>query len=426
MKSKINKSILFIIHILIYFSLYFNSPKLCAYLIKFSLLKNNNLKKKKVSNNKIVILLYRSIGIRDLEIVSKFSNRIPEVLILHRSIVKLILVYFLYKQNMFFTLKNVKPTEEEYFNFIQNKDAQKKHEEFWTDLIFHLQGYFEKELNFVSFAYYYYIENGLYAGCKNNKIPVKLWNKECFMSDSDIKYTMKINKYKYVFKFFQKISTYNNSMKNMLIGMDKSNNKKVSVNGCPRVIDFISKKKEHKRVKNLLFLSFNPIQGFPPLKKYKRLNWTLSYNKVIKILNELSSHKDLNITIKRKNFNTYYTPYKVDKRIKIVVGGTAEKSINEADIIIGHNSGSTLEALVNGKYVMVPFFEKEQKLKKYLFKFDKSLVYTSEAKMKKDILNLVNKKVVFPLKRLEYKKTIKYYYGDSKSVVQKYVNFLNN
>ena len=34
--------------------------------------------------------------------------------------------------------------------------------------------------------------------------------------------------------------------------------------------------------------------------------------------------------------------------------------INEADIIIGHNSGSTLEALVNGKYVMVPFFEKEQ------------------------------------------------------------------
>ena len=54
---------------------------------------------------------------------------------------------------MFFTLKNVKPTEEEYFNFNQNKDAQKKHEEFWTDLIFHLQGYFEKELNFVSFAY---------------------------------------------------------------------------------------------------------------------------------------------------------------------------------------------------------------------------------------------------------------------------------
>ena len=426
MKNKIKNSILLIIHLLIYFSLYFNSPKLCAYLIKFSLLKNNNLKKKKVSNNKIVILLYRSIGIRDIEIVSKFSNRIPEVLILHRSIVRLILVYFLYKKNIFFTLKKKKPSEKEYFNFNQNKIDQKKHEEFWTVLIFHLQSYYKKDLNFVCFAYYYYIENGLYAGCKNNKIPVKLWNKECFISEPDIKYTMKLNKYKYVFKFFQKISTYNNSMRKMLIGMDKSNNKKITVNGCPRVIDFINKKKEHKRVKNLLFLSFNPTQGFPPLKKNEKLNWISSYSKVIKILNELSSHKDLNITIKRKNFNTYYTPYKVDKRIKIVVGGTAEKSINEADIIIGHNSGSTLESLVNGKYVMVPFFEKDQKLKQYLFKFDKSIVYTSEAKMKKDILNLVNKKVVFPLKKVKYKKTIKYYYGSSESVIQKYVNFLNN
>ena len=28
------------------------------------------------------------------------------------------------------------------------------------------------------------------------------------------------------------------------------------------------------------------------------------------------------------------------------------------DIIIGHNSGSTIESIANGKYVMVPFFEK--------------------------------------------------------------------
>ena len=48
------------------------------------------------------------------------------------------------------------------------------------------------ELNFISFAYYYFVENGLYAGCKNNKIPLKLWNKECFMSDEDVKYRMKI------------------------------------------------------------------------------------------------------------------------------------------------------------------------------------------------------------------------------------------
>ncbi len=425
MKIKIKKFISFIIQLLIYFSLYFNSPKLCAYLIRFSLTKNNNLKKKNVSKNKIVILLYRSIGIRDLEIVSQFSNKIPEVLILQRRIVRLVLVFFLYKKNIFFTLKNPKPSEEEFFNFNKNRIKREEYEKFWTETIFYLKSFYKKELNFVTFAYYYFIEQGLYAGCKNNKLPVKLWNKECFISEPDIKYTVKINKYKDVFKFFKKISTYNSSMRKMLIGMDYSNKNKISVNGCPRVIDFISKKKKYKKITNLLFLSFTPIQGFPPLKKYEKLNWKRTYNKVIKILNELASYEDLNITIKRKNFNTYFTHLKVDKRIKIVVGGTAEKSINDADIVIGLNSGSTIEALVNGKYIMVPFFEKDKKLKKYLYKFDRSIIYNSEKKMKKDIINLLNKNVFFPLINKKYNRTIKYYYGNGKNVIQKYANFLN-
>ncbi len=179
-------------------------------------------------------------------------------------------------------------------------------------------------------------------------------------------------------------------------------------------------------MKNLLFLSFNPLQGFPQFEKYKKLNWKRTYNKVIKILNELANHEDLNITIKRKNFNAYFTNFKVDKRIKIVVGGTAKESINQADIIIGLNSGSTIEALVNGKYIMIPFFEKDKKLKKYLYKFDKSIIYNSENKMKRDILNLINKKVCFPLNNKRYDKTIKYYYGNSKNVIQKNANFLNH
>ena len=45
--------------------------------------------------------------------------------------------------------------------------------------------------------------------------------------------------------------------------------------------------------------------------------------------------------------------------------------------------------------------------------------------MKKDILNLVNKKVFFPLSNKKYNRTIKYYYGNGKDVVKKYANFLN-
>ena len=46
--------------------------------------------------------------------------------------------------------------------------------------------------------------------------------------------------------------------------------------------------------------------------------------------------------------------------------------------------------------------------------------------MKKSILKLLNKKVSFPLNKRCYNKTIKYYYGNSKNVVQKYANFLNS
>ena len=84
-------------------------------------------------------------------------------------------------------------------------------------------------------------------------------------------------------------------MKKMLIGMDKKNIGKISVNGCPRILDFISKNKKHKRIKNLLFLSFNTKQGFPDVKKNKNLTWNISYDKVIKILNELADVNNLNI-----------------------------------------------------------------------------------------------------------------------------------
>ena len=182
------------------------------------------------------------------------------------------------------------------------------------------------------------------------------------MSDADVKSRIKSNEYKDHFKFY-KISTYNEFMRKMLVEMNQSNKKKITVNGCPRIFDFIKKKRVQKKINNLLFLAFNPKQGFPKNSKNKNLNWNLTYEKIIKILNELAKNESLNISIKRKNINAYNPNLKIDSRIKIFEGGTAEKYINKADIIIGHNSGSTIESLVNGKFVMVPFFEKKTNFK---------------------------------------------------------------
>ena len=74
---------------------------------------------------------------------------------------------------------------------------------------------------------------------------------------------------------------------------------------------------------------------------------------------------------------------------------------------------------------MVQFFEKKNSQKKYLYNFRKELIYNSEKNMKKDILKLINKKVIFPLNNRKHQKTIQYYLGNSKNTTQKYLNFLN-
>ena len=425
MKKKIYNFYLYILHILVFVSCYLNSAKLCAYLIKLSLFKQKSLQRK-IINKKITLVLYRAIGERDVRIVQNSSNRIPQIFYMRRSVVKLIFYFFSTKRKFFFNY--VKPglyfNEEDYFN--QSKKDKIKLEMFWTNVILNLQKLYKNKISsLVTFNCSYFAEIALYAGCKRNNLPVKLWFKECFRSDPETEYFVKENRYSHVFQFIQKISVYNKFMKNALIAVNKSNSKKIAVNGCPRILDYINKKKYYKKIKDILFLSFHKKKGIPSIKKNKKLNWDISYKKTIKILNELAKNENLKIIIKQKK------PYLlnknlVDKRIKIFQEGTAKKYINQADIIIGQNSASTIEALVNGKHVLVPFFEKKKELKKYLYNFNKEIIYDSEKKMKNSILNLINKKFMFPFKNANNTKTIDYYYGSHKNVIKKYVTFLNS
>ena len=427
MKKGIYNLYLFILHFFIYFSCYLNLPKFCAYLVKISFYKPK-LFRNKSKNKKLFVILNRSIGgFRDIELVHKSSNQTFEFIFMRRSVVKIVSTCFINKKKIFLNYFKPRPLKKDFLN--QKLDDKRKHQEFWTKVIFNLKSYYrERDLNFVTFAYYYDVEFALFEGCKNNNIPVKLWSKENFLSEPDMKIHIKINEYKYAFNYFHKISVYNELMKKMLIGMNKSNKKKITINGCPRIFDFIDKKKKYKKIKNILFLSFNR-QGIPETEKYKKLDFGKSHDKVIKILNDLSKNKDLNIYIKRKNIlanaNTYRTSVQIDSKIKIFEEGTAEKFINEADIVIGLNSSAVVEALANGKYVMVPFFEKKS-MYKYLYKFNKNIIYNCEKKIKKDILKLANKRVLFPLKNKEHKRTIQYYLGSSNRVMENYVKFLNS
>lgn len=423
MKNNLNKIIEFIFHFLVYFSCYFNLPNFCSLLIRLSILKKKGFKNK-LRQKKLIIVLDRSIGNREVEIINKSAYKKFDFLYLRRSITKTILVCFS-KKKIFFNYSKPNLKKEDYFS--QNKYDQKKHEKFWSDIILNLKNHFNnKVINFVTFNYSYYAEAALYAGCKRNNIPVKLWYKEGIKTDLEAKQDAKVSRYNHMFKYFSNISVYNKLVKKMLIAMDKSNSKKITINGCPRIHDYINHKKYYKKIKNILFLSFDSKRGIPKYKKNKNLNWHLTYDRVIQVLNELSKNKNLEIIIKRKNNSTYKSLTKINEKIKIFDKGTAEKFINRADIIIGHNSASTIEALVNGKYVMVPFFEKKSILKKYLYNFNKDIVYTNPLKLRKSILKLVNKRVCFPLNNKKHDKTIQYYLGSSKNITENYIKFLNS
>ena len=415
-----------IFHFLFFISCNFNLPFFCAYLIKISLYKPEPFRKKSKCK-KIFIVLHREIGTRDVEIIYKSANYNFEFFFLRRSITKIIFFCFCNRKKFFFNYLSPPINIQDYFN--QNLNDKKNHERFWMEVISNLKKYFNnKTLNFITFNFDYYAEAALYVGCEKNNIPVKLWHKEGIQTDLEGEHRMRTTfpKLSHMFKYFTDISVYNEYTKNRFIRLDKKNSKKISVNGCPRITDFITNKKYYKKPKNILFLPFDIRRGIPKIKKNKNLNFKLSLKKVIKILNELSNNKDLNIIVKYKHNSEDKINNQINKRIKIFKTGSGEKFINQADIIIGHNSVATIEALANGKYVLVPFFEKNLKLRKYLLNFDNNLIYTSEEVMKKKILNLINKKVIFPINNKKHQKTIQYYLGNPRNITKRYIKFLNN
>ena len=415
-----------VFHFLVSTSCYFKLPFFCAYLIKVSLFKPK-LFRKKSKGKKIFIVLHREIGIRDVEIIYKSANSNFEFLFLRRSITKLIFCCFCNRKKFFYNYLKPPINIQNYFN--QNLNNKNNHERFWIEVIFNLKKYFNnKNLNFITFNFDYYAEAALYVGCEKNNIPVKLWHKEGIQTDLDGEHRMNTTfpKLRHMFKYFTDISVYNERTKERFIRLDKKNSEKISVNGCPRIVDFIKNKKYYKKPKNILFLPFDIRRGVPKIKKNKDINFKLSLNGVIKILNELSDNKNLNIIVKYKHNSADKINNQINKKIKIFKTGSAEKFINQADIIIGHNSVATIEALANGKYVMVPLFEKNLKFRKYLLNFDNDIVYTSEIEMKKKMLSLINKKVTFPLNNKKYNKTIQYYLGNPKNITERYIKFLNS
>ena len=68
-------------------------------------------------------------------------------------------------------------------------------------------------------------------------------------------------------------------------------------------MNFLNKvKKKKKELIIFYFLSFDPRLSFLQVK-FEHLNFNLTYDKIIKVLNKISNNKQFKICIKRKNKN---------------------------------------------------------------------------------------------------------------------------
>ena len=92
-----------------------------------------------------------------------------------------------------------------------------------------------------------------------------------------------------------------------------------------------------------MFLAFDVRRGITKTKNNSHLNFNLSFNTVVKMLNNLANNKKLKIIIKYKHNSGDKIDNKISKKIKIFKTGSAEKFINNADIVIGHNSAQQLK-----------------------------------------------------------------------------------
>jgi hypothetical protein len=231
--------------------------------IFFSIFKPK-LFQKDIKTKKTFIVLYREIGIRDIEIIYKSSNYNFEFMFLKRSIFKIILFYFSSRKKSFTNFFDHPITENTFFN--QKTNDRKNHEKFLTNVLYYLKKYFiKKDITLITFNFTYSAEIALYAGCKNNNLSVILWHKEGVQTDIDSKYQLETRaiKFRQVFQYFSKISVYNELTKKNFIKIDKKISKKIFVNGCPRLKDYLLKKNIIKSLKIYCFYLLIKKEEFP-------------------------------------------------------------------------------------------------------------------------------------------------------------------
>ena len=402
------KRLLWIIFSVIYKFSLFNKKlsRFTAFLIIISSSKLNDHKFKKSA-----IVLCKNFGIEDIQYGLKSYHQRTNFYSTKRLLFKFLFYKYINKKY----IKNYSHYEYQKFlstnfNDVKSFKAHLNLILFWLKKDFNLKTIFT--FNIMNFH-----EREFLEVCQKNNINLAVSHKECLKSPSTYKIygdcyinDLDIKNYKNLH-----IGVYNKMEKEQMI---RSNipPELITIVGCPRVrynLDNYKIKKNSKisSKKNILVLEIYHQAGLPYLDKKwnspaKKIDWEKTYYDALNILYQLKikfPNIDLRFRSKGKKFtNKIFNLYQSNQEYFHFSKSTIVNDFKWADIVIGLNSSSVIEAVAFQKKTIVPSWHENLSFNElnnngYLFELGDSVIWSkSTIEFKELIRNIILEKFDYP------------------------------
>lgn len=432
LKRKLHYIKIMVINILSKSGCILNLPFLSFLAFSLDLFSIKSVKDNKKGN--LLIIIYRAGGVHDIVEASKYGKSKKRILFLQRNTLKLILRHF-YKNN--YPVNSDKKEfifDKEYINYVKGIV-------YWLKKFY--GNYSLLTFNFDYFEEIIFRQESYKIG--NN---CKLLFKECFRSPAEYKVHNGKAVHKYL-KYFNSIALYNDKTKDHFALRHKNIRSRIKVIGCARAkySKNLSKRKSFGKAKNILFYYFSHIKGMPvrdgkfnyfkdsfKILKHKPIYWNDLIRDIFETFIELSKkYEKINFIIKAKKgeFENYKYIKKINKinrkNLKYYNEGVGHPYLEKAQVVIGMNSASILEAVAAKKKIIIPVFKKYRKQPyfQYIYEFPKSLWVNGKNELKTEIEKSIKNDFKLPYKIPNYEKMMRNYFGDIDNSGKKLLNFLN-
>ncbi len=352
---------------LLFLALKFKAHNICAFILwlniqKFKEINSNNKNK----NIKKILVFPKSGGNEDL--IEAFRNQNNDNFIffsMPRIFLKKIYSFFFKDKNKY-----------DYFTKISRPELlykKKIYTEFLTKTFNSLNKFIQLD-GFISFNIFYYAEKYFDEVCLNLNKKFIILHKESTFTPIEEKSAAKIYEKHNDKTSASKISVYSESQKRILIKSKIGKEKQIVVNGCPRS-DYSFKLRNIKPKNNIIvFFLIEKKRGKRIVSKKSNLDWDNLYNKTLKFLLEYAkTNPKIKLILKGKTgiHNNLLKANFLSKNCIFINGGTGEKFLKDAKVVIAFNSTIVFESIASNRNLIIPNFNRENITKKeLLYKID--------------------------------------------------------